>query len=562
MSVYNVFDLVGGLAVFLFGMVMMNNNLTALAGARLRSIMILLTKNKLRGYLTGLGVTIVNQSSSATTVLEAVLVGAGLMTFQQSLAVTLGAELGSTFLGQLFAFPKITRLAALFVAVGFFAFLLASKKNHKAAANAVLGFGLLFLGMDMMSRSMEPLRSYPAFLHIMASVERPLLGILVGLVFTMIIQSSGATTGLVIAMAISGTISLAQAVPINLGASIGTCITAILGSLSLNREAKRSAYIHVVFQTIGVAIAFVFLSIPFRGDRLYLVLARELSMLFTGGRENLPREIAMAHTLMPVLNILVVLPALPLIVKIFDRVVPPAPPKEVFGTQFLNEAMLSEPSIALHQVKKELLRMRPIIDNMLETGLRLFADRRLEDGKTIKDEDKRIDTLRTEIILYLTKIARHSLSDSESRQQVAFLFIAGELENLADVIERNIRDRAKKLINKDLHFSDEGLEDVKDLGRIVAENFRDVMDAFENNDIAKARRVLDCSESCWDLQREYRRKHFNRLNEGVQMSIETTEIHMDLLNHLHRINRHIYHVAQTLLELADEPLPERHRSVM
>ncbi len=560
MSLYNVFDLVGGLAVFLFGMVMMNNNLTALAGARLRTIMVELTKTKVRGYVTGLGVTILNQSSSATTVLEAVLVGAGLMTFRQSLAVTLGAELGSTFLGQLFAFPKITRLAALFVALGFFAFLFASKKQHKSAANTVLGFGLLFLGMDMMSRSMEPLRTLPAFLSLMASVERPLLGILVGLVFTMIIQSSGATSGLVIAMAISGTISLAQAVPINLGASIGTCITAVLGSLSLNREAKRSAYIHAVFQTIGVALAFVLLSIPFRGDRFYLFLARELSLLFTGGRENLAREIAMAHTLMPVFNHILVFPLLPLIVKAFDRVVPPEPPKEVFGPQYLSEAMLSEPSVALFQVKKEILRMRSIIEHMLETSIRLFGERRPEDGKTIKTEDKHVDTLRTEIVRYLTKIARNPLTESESRRQVSYLFIASELENLADVIERNIRDRAKKLINNDLRLSEEGLADIQELGKVVKDNFRTVMRAFEDNETGGARQVLECSESCWELQREFRRKHFQRLNEGIKVSIETTEIHMDLLNHLHRVNRHIYHVAEALLELANEEIPERLRS--
>jgi phosphate:Na+ symporter len=264
--------------------------------------MIMLTKNKFRGYLTGLGVTIVNQSSSATTVLEAVLVGAGLITFQQSLAVTLGSELGSTFLGHLFAFPKITRFATMFVAIGFFGYLLASNKRYRNIANALLGFGLLFLGMEMMSRSMEPLRSSVLFLDIMARIEAPILGILVGLVFTMIIQSSGATTGLVIALAIAGTINLAQAVPINLGASIGTCITAILGSLSLNREAKRSAYIHVVFQTIGVFLAYILLMIPFRDDRLYLYLTREITALITGSTENLPRQIAVAHTLMPVIN--------------------------------------------------------------------------------------------------------------------------------------------------------------------------------------------------------------------------------------------------------------------
>ena len=552
MTTYHFLDMLGGLAVFLFGMTMLNNNLTALAGAKLRSIMIMLTKNKFRGYLTGLGVTIVNQSSSATTVLEAVLVGAGLITFQQSLAVTLGSELGSTFLGHLFAFPKITRFATMFVALGFFGYLLASNKRYRNIANALLGFGLLFLGMEMMSRSMEPLRSSALFLDTMARIEAPILGILVGLVFTMIIQSSGATTGLVIAMAIAGTINLAQAVPINLGASIGTCITAILGSLSLNREAKRSAYIHVVFQTIGVFLAYILLTIPFRDDRLYLYLTREITALITGGTENLPRQIAVAHTLMPVINHLVVFPLLPFIVKVFNRLVPPEPPKEVFGTQFLNDAMLTEPSVALYQAKKELLRMKPIIDSMLEGSIRLFISHDLTGAKTIKNQDKMIDTLRREVVIYLSKVASRALTPDESRLQVALLFIAAELENLADVIERNIRDRAKKLVTKDLHLSEEGLEDVKALARIVSDNFHSVMKAFAEDDAAGARTVLAGADRCWDLQREFRRKHFRRLNEGLQVSIETTEIHMDLLNHLHRINRHVYHVAQTLVEL-EEP---------
>lgn len=559
MSIYNAFDLLGGLGVFLFGMVMMNNNLTALAGDRLKSLLIELTKTKTRGYLTGLGVTIVNQSSSATTVLEAVLVGAGLMTFQQSLAVTLGAELGSTFLGQLFAFPKITRLATLFVALGFFAYLLASKKRHKSAANAVLGFGLLFLGMDLMSRSMEPLRSSAAFLNLMASVEMPLLGILVGLVFTMVVQSSGATTGLVIAMAISGTINLAQAVPINLGASIGTCITAIIGSLSLNREAKRCAYIHVVFQTMGVAVAYGLLMIPIGDDRLYIFMAREISAFFSGGQVNLPREIAMAHTLMPVLNHMLVIPLLPLIVKAFDRVLPPEPPKESFGPAYLNEAMLSEPSVALFQVKKEILRMQPIIEHMLDAGVRMFSSWKPGDGKAIRGEDKQIDTLRTEIVRYLTKLARTPLSESDGRRQVAYLFIASELENLADVIDGNIRDRAKKLIGNSLRLSEEGLADVQELAAVVAAGFKAVMKAFDEEDAAAARAVLAEAEASWELQKELRRKHFRRLNAGVQPSIETTEIHMDLLNHLQRVNRHVYHVAQAILELAGVELPEGER---
>lgn len=549
MTAYNYLDLLGGLAIFLFGMTMMNNNLTALAGARLKNIMVMLTKNKFRGYMTGLGVTILNQSSSATTVLEAVLVGAGLMTFNQCLAVTLGAELGSTFLGQLFAFPKITRLATLFVAIGFFSFLLAKNKRGKSLANTILGFGLLFLGMEMMSRSVEPLRSSAWFLDAMVKVENPFLGVLVGLLFTMIIQSSGATSGLVIAMAISGTINLAQAVPINLGASIGTCITAILGSLNLNREAKRSAYIHVVFQTIGVIIAFTLLLIPFKGGSFYLFLARQAAFLISGDDNNLPRQIAMAHTLMPAINHFFVFPLLPLIVKAFNRVFPPEPPREEFGAQYLDEGMLSEPSVALYQTKKEILRMVTIIETMLENGTRIFMDRNLELAKSIKNQDKMVDTLRKQIVVYLSKIAKQLLSEGESNLQISYLFIAAELENLADVIERNILDRAKKLINKDLHFSLEGLEDINTLGALVTHNFLKVMKALKENDLAGAREVLASSGNSWECQNEYRKKHFKRLNEGLQVSIETTEIHMDLLNHFHRINRHIYHLAQTLIEL-------------
>ncbi|MBU0926776.1 MAG: Na/Pi cotransporter family protein [Spirochaetes bacterium] len=553
MSVYDLFNLGGGLALFLFGMLRMNDNLTALAGDKLRSVMLMLTKNKFRGYLTGLGITIVNQSSSATTVLEAVLVGAGLMTFRQSLAVTLGAELGSTFLGQLFAFPKITKIATLFVALGFFAFLVAKNKRRKAVANAVLGFGLLFLGMDMMSGAMEPLRGSALFLDAMARIEVPILGILVGLLFTMVVQSSGATTGLVIAMALSGTITLEQAVPINLGASIGTCITAILGSLSLNREAKRSAYVHVLFQTIGVAIAFVLLSIPFAGGRLYIEMAKWMASLVSGSREDLPRQIAMAHTLMPIVNHIVIIPLLPLIAAAFDRLVPPAPQKEAFGPEFLSEAMLSEPSVALYQVKKELLRMAAIAAEMLAASERLLSSRDPAAKKAIRSDDDKVDILRREIVAYLAKLAKRSLSGREGKAQVSYLFIANELENLADVIEQNVLERAKKLINKDLRFSDEGLEDVASLYALVSGNLRSVLSAFENDDADLARAVLAEADRSSRLQRELRGKHFRRLNEGHKTSEETTEIHMDLLGDLNRINRHVYHVAQALEEMAEAP---------
>jgi phosphate:Na+ symporter len=195
--------------------------------------------------------------------------------------------------------------------------------------------------------------------------------------------------------------------------------------------------------------------------------------------------------------------------------------------------------------------MAPIIDRMLEKSFKLIDERDLGRKKAVRTGDDQVDTLRREIVAYLTKMAKKPLSNRESQLQVAYLFIASELENLADVIEQNILDRAKKLIGKELHFSADGMEDVRSLFNIVKANFASAMSSLEKEEAAEARVLLHASEASWELQRDLRIKHFKRLNEGVQVSLETTEIHMDLLNDLHRINRHVYHIAQTIVELSE-----------
>lgn len=268
--------------------------------------------------------------------------------------------------------------------------------------------------------------------------------------------------------------------------------------------------------------------------------------------DNLPRQIAMAHTLMPVINHIFLFPLLPWIVKGFNRFFPPMPPKEEFGVLYLNESILSEPTIALFQAKKEILRMVPIIEGMLETSQNIFNYRDRNLCAQIKADDKQLDYLRREIVLYLTKISKQLLTDKESRTQVGYLFIVNELENLADVIDKNVQDRAKKLLKKGLQFSEEGMEEVNELFKIVRKNFSQVMKAFEKDDIAEAKNLSHLAEKSWELQTTLRRKHFERLNVGIQTSIETTEIHMDLLNHLHRIDQHVYHIVQAILEMQGE----------
>ncbi len=242
-NIWILINTIGGLGIMLYGMVLMNENIVQSAGKRLRNLLLTLTENKIKGFLTGLGITCLVQSSSATTVMETGLVAAGLMTFHQSLAVTLGAELGSTVTGQLVAF-KITKYSLIICAIGFFISLIAKTKNTRNIAYSILGFGILFLGLDLMSKALSPLRSHPLFIETMKKVESPIIGILVGLIFTMVVQSSAVTSGIVVMMAMAGSITLEQAIPLNLGASIGTSITAFLASLTLNREAKRVAYSH------------------------------------------------------------------------------------------------------------------------------------------------------------------------------------------------------------------------------------------------------------------------------------------------------------------------------
>lgn len=554
MSVWNILNLVGGLAIFLYGMLLMNNSLTAMAGEKLRGIMLILTRGKVRGYLTGLGVTLLNQSSSATTVLEAVLVGASLMTFQQSLAVTLGAELGSTFLAQLVAFPAITRIAPLIIAASFFATLIVGTQKSRSLASTVLGFGLLLLGMELMSSSLKPLRSYQPFLDLMVRVENPILGILLGLVFTMIIQSSGATSGLVIAMGIAGTVNLAQAVPINLGASIGTCITAVLGSMALNREAKRTAYIHVLFQTIGVLFVYTLLLIPLGGERLWLVLVRWVTRTLFGS-ESLARQIAMAHTMMPVLNHLIVFPLLPLIVRLFNLVFPSKEEEHVFGPIHINDGLVGQPQIALEQATKEIMRTSGIVEQMMQRSYEILTDTsgsakaRETEIEQISLLDKKVDLLRNAIVAFLTKVARSQLTEWHSRETVLALNTINELENLADVVDVNILDRARKLFFElSACLDEQAIEDVASVHGMVLEHFRQVMNAFAQGDRSAAVQLLTDRAPFRDLQAEIRERHFQRLRDGTEESLQINPVYMDLLNHYNRINRHVLHIAKRMAE--------------
>lgn len=544
MSIWNLFSLVGGLSLFLYGMLEMNKNLTKIAGNKMKAIMLTLTKGPARGYLTGLGITIVNQSSSATTVLEAALVGAGFMTFQQSLSVTLGAELGSTFLPQLVAFPSITKISSLIVFIGFMLVFTVKKKKHRYIAMTIFSFGLLFLGMNIMSAALKPLRSYDPFIHLMKSIETPILGILLGLFFTMIIQSSGATAGITIAMATAGTISLEQAIPINLGAAVGTCITAILGSIALDWEAKRSAYIHVLFQLIGVVWVAILLIIPFRGERLYIWFIKWFT-LNVFGTENLARQIAMGFTFMPIINHIIIFPNLGFVVKFFNKIFPERKAPKPFGVKYLDNGLISKSiDLSLVMAKKEILRGSRLLNEMLLEMKNAFRTKDADVLDKLSELDNKVDTLHKTIIPFLAELSQEELSQKDSKLCVNYIYIQNELESIGDIIEKNIISMLKKKIEQDLVFSEEGFHELEHLIFKMLRNFENFLKAFEEEDTNFSQSIIESYKK--KEAEKYKGYHIERLYQGKTESIATSSVHLDLIEYFSRINDHIVYIAKRL----------------
>ena len=556
MSIWNIFTLIGGLSIFLYGMIIMNKNLTSIAGEKMKTIMLALTKSRPRGYLTGLGITIVNQSSSATTVLEAALVGAGLMTFHQSVAVTLGAELGSTFLPHIIAFPSVTKFAALLIAGGFFVSVRLKKQKSINTALVFLGFGLLFLGMDMMSASLKPLRDYQPFLDLMVKIETPIFGILLGLVFTMIIQSSGATAGITIAMAMAGTITLEQAIPINLGAAVGTCITAILGSLALNWDAKRSAYIHVIFQTMGVIWVYILLMVRIPGgERAFVGLTKWVTATVFR-TDDLGRQIAVGFSLMPIINniLLFSIPKfLDATVALFEKMFPPREREKPFSVKYLQEQLVDgSVDIALEMARKEILIDADLVKSMFGKVVPAFKNKDMNVINEISEKDAKVDLLHKAIILFLAKISGKELGQEEAKRSMNYLYIENELESIGDIINKDLMGITKEMIGLNLNFSEQGSNELIELHGKVMDNIDRMITALREENAVLAKEIVEVYSDI--NEKKYQLLHIERLHNGVKESIDTSFAHLDAVNYYARINKHIVAIASRIIWLTKELL--------
>jgi len=527
--------LFGGMALLLYGMQLTGEGLQAAAGARLRHLLTGLTASRLLALVTGAGVTALIQSSTATTVMLIGFVQAGLLSLYQAMGVILGADIGTTLTVQLIAF-KIYDYAPLMVGAGFTLRFFARRRLTKDFGQALLGFGFIFLGLKLMIDAMAPLRGSdltPRVLLVFA--ESPLLGIVAAAALSALVHSSAATIGLALALASQGLLPLEGAVAIVLGANIGTCATALAASIGSTTEAKRVAAAHIAFKILGVALVF-----PFIGPFTRLAAA-------TAG--DIARQIANSHTLFNVGISAFFLPFQGLAARGITRLVPDRPEAEPrFRTRYLDDRFLEQPGLAIGQATREALRMADIVQGMLRDAATVFRTDSPELQEDVEQRDDQLDYLEREIKLYLTRLTQRTMSQELSQKEIALLGFISNLENIGDIIDKNLMELAKKKIYQGCRFSEAGEAELMEFHALVSKNLERAIAAFATGDHALAREVLDQRAPIRQRERELRQSHLGRLRAGLAESLETSEIHLDVLTNLKRINSHVTAVVYPILE--------------
>lgn len=528
---------VGGLAIFLYGMQIAGDSLQVAAGSRFKKTVKFLTRNRLMGILIGCLITFLLQSSSATTVLLVGFVSASLMNLSQTIGVLLGAHLGSTLTVQLIAL-NFSGYALAMVAIGFAMRTLKNKPHLKDVGGVILGFGFVFFGMKVMSDAMIPLRTDPGFQMLLANFSQyPLLATVAAAGFTAIIQSSAATLGLALSLASQGLMPLEAAIPIIFGSHIGTMVTAILSSIGASQEAKRVAAVHCILRVLGVLIMF-----PFIG---YITTLTQL----IGGDPT--RQIANVHTILNVGWLIVFMPFTHQIALLADRLVPNKKEEGVGVPKFITAQALDTPVIAIEQANLEVIRVGRLIQTMSSQVLDTVLSKNPLKLSELGGLEVAIDRLAIDITHYLSDLSQKTMDSASAQKVINLLFIINDLEHMGDRFEKMLR-KGYQIRREDLQFSQEGLEELQSMHETVTEMVELTMDALEHGNWEKARTVA--LEQPYIIMDEwkYRKTHICRLQQGVQDSRDTSAIHLDLLDNMQRICEHSRNICQVLLHEAGE----------
>lgn len=531
-----LFMFFGGLGIFLFGIKYLGDGLQKAAGDGLRDLLERFTTNPFMGVLAGIVVTIVLQTSTGTTVLTIGLVNAGFMTLRQAIGVIIGANIGTTVTAFIIGI-KISAYAYPIIAVG--AFLIFFFKNHKINnyGQVTFGFGALFLGLNVMGEGLKPLRTLQAFADLTVSMsENPLLGVLIGTIFTVMIQSSSAAIGLLQTLFGQGLMDLNAALPVLFGDNIGTTITAVLAAIGASVAAKRAALTHVIFNIIGTVIVLILLG-PFTKLIEYIRDALHLNPEMT---------IAFAHGIFNVSNAIIQLPFIAGLAWLVVKIIPGEESAIPYKAVHLDEKFIRQsPTIALGQGKKEVLRMANLAEKGLEEVSMYLKTHDKKHRELIPQYEDAINNLDKKTTEYLVQISSHSLSDEDSVLHHTLMDTIRDIERIGDHME-NIMELVESQINNKIKFSDSAMADLEEMFDLVISTVRQSVKALETGDKNEAAAVLEKEEKIDGMERDLRKKHINRLNEN-KCTGTAGMIYVDIVSNLERVGDHAVNIADEVL---------------
>ena len=552
--------LFGGLAIFLYGMEKMGDALKIVAGEKMKHILGTLTVNRVAGLFTGMVVTAIIQSSSVTTVLLVGFVTADLMNLSQAIGVILGADIGTTVTAQIVAF-KVTKYAALLITVGFVMVFVGREENFKQYGHLILGLGMIFFGMGEMSNAMKPLRDYEPFIQMMQNVDNPVIGILVAAMFTGLIQSSSATMGVVVALAMQGLISLDGGIALAFGANIGTCATAGLAAIGKPRPAVRVAVAHISFKIAGVAI-FVWFIPQLAG------LCRDISPAYPhlDGLSRLaaevPRQVANAHTLFNVIMALMFLPIGGLFARWCLWVLPERDDGEgvdvvvgagVYKPKYLDDAYIETPALAIGMVRREINIMADVLEKMISDIPAAVFKGDLVKMAELRKLDDRVDEIHLAVTQYLSRVGGTTTMSPQTADEVlAAMTAVSEMESIGDIIENNLNHLAENCCKDKVRFSPEVMASLTEYHGSILKSFKFAAMAFVSDNHQTALSVMQMKDEIGVMDAKDRLLQISALQEGTAaVSIESFTLQTDIRENMKRIYYHAKRLAKVVARTDD-----------
>ena len=551
MDLFDLLTMVGGLCLFLFGMNVMGDALERRAGGKLESILARLTTNKAAGLFTGMGVTAVIQSSSATTVMVVGFVNSGLMTIKQAINVIMGANIGTTVTSWILSLGGISgdnivvqllkpmSFTPVLALIGVIMYMFCKKNKTKDTGTIFLGFAVLMFGMDIMSNSVSGLADMPAFTNTFLMFKNPILGMLAGAVLTAVIQSSSASVGILQALAMTGAVPYGAAIPIIMGQNIGTCITAMLSSVGTNRNAKRTAFVHLSFNVIGTV---VWLSV-------FSVIKYALAPAFFDAPATMA-GIAVSHSVFNIACTILLLPMSSLFEKLVYILVPETEEPDSITT--LDERLLVTPAIALEICHDKVVKMAEISINAMKDSLKCLTEYSKEVAENVCKAESKTDKYEDLLGTYLVKLSVNKISDHQSTEAAKLLKIIGDLERISDHAV-NIIDSAEEIRDKEITLSDTAIAELKNISNALAEILDLSYMAFVNNNLTAAAMVEPLEQVVDEMKDMMRNGHIVRLQQGL-CSIETGFVWSDILTNIERASDHCSNIAGCVIDAEDSNL--------